>query len=217
MVDADSLFEAIQKGDPDAVRALLEIDPSLASVKTEQGTSAVLLAIYYGKPGIARLLSEAGLPLTIFEAAALGRLDRVQELVTENPALKNAYAPDGFQPLGLAAFFGHKAIVDYLLEQGADVNSASRNGQKVMPLHSAVAAQHVAITEALIRHGADVNAVQGEDFTPLHEAAQNGQIEMIRLLLDHGARVDVRDTSGRTPRDLAQEGGYSEAVDLLGE
>ncbi len=213
--DSQVLFEAIQKGDADAVRALLERYPSLATVQTEQGTSAVLLAVYYGKPGIARLLAESGLPLTIFEAAALGRLDRVQELTAQNPALKNDYSQDGFQPLGLAAFFGHKAIVDYLLEQDAEVNSPSRNGQRVMPLHSAVAAQQVAIAEALILHGADINAVQGENFTPLHGAAQNGQVEMVRLLLDHGALANVRDMSDRTPLDLALREGHGEAADLL--
>src|SRR5207302_4805426 len=77
--------------------------------------------------------------LDVFEAAALGRTKRLRELLDKDPSLANAWAGDGFQPLGLASFFGHTDAVRVLVERGAEVNSASRNRMKVMPLHSAAA------------------------------------------------------------------------------
>ena len=68
--------------------------------------------------------------LNIFEAAATGQTARVRELIAANPALLNAYAPDGFHPLGLAAFFGNKATVEVLLQAGARRESAVARGDE---------------------------------------------------------------------------------------
>src|SRR6266511_4377724 len=102
--------------------------------------SDVLEAIYRGDHEEAERLA-VGRELNVFEAAALGRTERLRELVEDDPSLANAWGEDGFQPLGLASFFGHVEAVGLLLERGAEVNSASRNKMKVMPLHSAAAAQ----------------------------------------------------------------------------
>ena len=95
--------------------------------------------MYYGQPAVGNLLVARGATLDVFSAAAAGQLEKVQELVAAEPDLANAYAEDGFQPLGLAAFFGHADVVRFLLAHGSQVNSPSRNDQHVMPLHSAVA------------------------------------------------------------------------------
>src|ERR671933_827542 len=101
--------------------------------------SDVLQAIYRGDREQAERLA-AGRELDVFEAAALGRTERLRELLDADPSLANAWADDGFQPLGLASFFGNVAAARLLVERGAEVNSASRNQMKVMPLHSAAAA-----------------------------------------------------------------------------
>ena len=101
--------------------------------------SELLQAVYRGdRARVVELL--AGKPeLDVFEAAAVGRVDRLRALLDEDPGLANAWAEDGFQPLGLASFFGHAEAARLLVERGADVNSASRNDFEVTPLHSAVA------------------------------------------------------------------------------
>ncbi len=215
MESTASFFSAIKQGDLTAVKSSLIKDPLLAGSHDEGGASAVLTAIYYGQPDIADLLIEHGAPLDLFEAAAVGRLDKVRALLDETPSLINAWAPDGFQPLGLACFFGHTAIVELLLSRGAEVNLPSRNGLKVQPLNSAVAGQHLQIARLLLDRGADPNARQGEDFTPLHGAAQNGQVDMIRLLLAHGADPRARSANGKTPYVLAVESGHAEAATLI--
>jgi ankyrin repeat protein len=210
-----SFFEAVKAGDQARVAALLEHTPSLIGARSESGTSAVLLAAYYGHPALAGWLAERSPRLDIFEAAAAGRRDRVAERLAEQPALANAYAADGFHPLGLAAFFGHVEVVEFLLGQGAGVNSPSNNAQRVMPLHSAAAGAHLAIARRLLDHGAEVNAVQAGGFVPLHSAAQNGQVEMVSLLLAHGAEVNARTHDGRTALNFALEGGHTAVVEVL--
>lgn len=215
METVQKFLEAVIEGNIALVEELVARDPSLVNARSESGVAAVLLAIYYNEPTIAELLIAKGADLNIFEASAAGKLDRVRDLLDENPSLLNAYAPDGFQPLGLASFFGHGPVVELLLSRGAEVNSPSANAQRVMPLHSAVANQHIEIARALLDHGADVNAKQADEFTPLHEAAQNGQLEMVKLLLAYGANKAAKKTDGQTAHAIAFEKGYQEVAELL--
>ncbi|HEX8772262.1 MAG TPA: ankyrin repeat domain-containing protein [Pyrinomonadaceae bacterium] len=213
----EGIIEAIKTGDVARVHEMLDADPQLAGSRNENGVSAVLLATYYGRNEIADALIERGAALDIFEAAAVGRAGRVEEILAARPELVNEYADDGFTPLGLASFFCQGAVASLLIERGADVNAASRNAQRVAPLHSAVSRRQTMIAEALLAHGANVNARQESGVTPLHQAAHNGQAEMVRLLLAHGADVQARMDDGQTPLSMALETGDEEVVALLRE
>ncbi len=216
MTTSQDFLAAIKAGHTAEVATLLDLDPGLVNARDENGLSAVLTAAYYQEPDIASLLVQRGAELNVFEACAVGELVRVQELIKLQPDLINAYAPDGFQPLGLAAFFGHTALVEWLLEVGAEVNSPSRNAMRVMPLHSAVANKRTDIVRLLLDHGADVNAAQADDFTPLHEAAQNGLLDVTQWLIDRGAAINPRLASnGKTPLTLALEGQHDGVAHLL--
>jgi len=212
---SDVFLEAVTSGDRARVRELLAQDPSLIERKSESGVSAVLLSVYYQKPEIAHDLVAAGARIEIFEAAALGDARRARELLQHDPGLANAFAVDGFQPLGLASFFRQPELVSLLLDAGAEVNSASRNSQRVMPLHSSVASHSLDITRVLLEHGADVNAVQQGGYTPLLEAAHAGELEILELLLQYGADPLARGEAGQTALDLAGQKGHSDIVARL--
>jgi ankyrin repeat protein len=213
------MFEAVQSGDVASVISLLDADPDLVNAKNEKGVSAVLLATYFGQREIAEVLLARGAELNIFEAAAVGNLDRIKTLVAENEGLINSHSSDGFTALGLAAFFGRKEVMNFLLTHGADPNAASENQMRVMPLHSAVAHRQpeiaTAMVESLLLNGAEVNSAQDGGWTPLHQAAAHGQIEIIKLLLEHKANVNSKSDDGTTPLQMAQNKGYFEAAELL--
>lgn len=217
MLTTEELFALIKHGQIEEVQAALIEDPGLVHAREPNGASAVLTAAYYSQPAIARLLVKYGASLDLFEAAAVGNLDAVRQHVSAQPDLVNAVASDGFQPLGLAAFFGHRDVAEYLLQAGAAVDSPSQNPLKVMPLHSAAAGSWTEVVRLLIAHGAPVNARQGEDFAPLHSAAQNGSLEIITALLEAGADVNVRDSEGKTPLVYALAENHEEAAALLRE
>src|SRR5688572_19007238 len=134
---ATELFTAIKGGDKEAVERLLERDRGLADARDENGLSPILTALYHGENDIATAILRRRPKLTVFEAAAAGDLARVREIVGRDGAQANAVAPDGYSPLGLAAFFKRREVVSYLIEMGADPRRASRQGG-FTPLHSAV-------------------------------------------------------------------------------
>jgi ankyrin repeat protein len=208
-------LDTVKAGKIEQVRQMIQEDPSLVDAHSESGLSAVVLAVYYGQPQLAALLVERGANLDIFEASMTGNLERLLEILDSQPELANGTALDGFQPLGLASFFGHRPAVELLLERGAEVNSPSRNEQRVMPLHSAAAGQHLEISRQLLARGADPNASQSGGFMSLHSAAQNGQMELVKLLVEHGADSRMRSDDGRSTLDFAREGGHGQVVELL--
>jgi hypothetical protein len=75
----NSLIETIQKGGIEQVRDLISKDPGLVQFKDENGLGSVSIAIYHGKPEIARLLIESGAPVTFFDHCALGDLKEMKE------------------------------------------------------------------------------------------------------------------------------------------
>lgn len=153
--------------------------------------SELLQAVYRGDQKKAEELLAQNPELDIFEAAAVGDTDRVRELLDADPEAANAWAEDGFQPLGLAVFFGHPETARVLLDAGAEVNSASRNDFKVMPLHSACAVKDAQrryeLAKLLLERGADPNTRQKDEFTPLMEADQQNDRRLRELLVQHGA------------------------------
>ena len=168
--------------------------------------SEVLDALYRGdSEGVeARLATHPD--LTIFEAAALGRFDRVRELVLLEPGFVDLWSPDGFTAVHLGAFFGHEAVVALLLQRGADPDPEARNALRVRPLHSAAAGNHTGIARLLLEHGADANARQAGGFTALHAAAQNGNDELYALLVERGADQEAATDDGRTVADFRGAG-----------
>lgn len=215
MVEREHFIKAVKSGDLILIQTALRAEPDLLREDFGGGPSPVLLAMYYGRPEVAKLLVRWGAPLDIFEAGAVGELEKAREWVESQPELVNAFSPDGFQPLGLASFFGHLEIARYLIAHGAEVNTASRNAQQVQPLHSAVAGGHLEIAEILIETGARINARQAHGYTPLHGAAQNGQLEMVKLLVENGAELVARGDDGLTALEFAQKQGHREVEEFL--
>jgi ankyrin repeat protein len=177
-----AFIQAIKAGDAVRVRDMLKLRPPLLYSVDVDGTSALLIALYWGKSEVLQALQSSRPKLTIFEAAALGDTARIQMLLRDRPARVRSFSHDGYTALHLAAFFGRVAAVRALLRGGASVNVESRNGMCVQPLGSAAAGNHTQVCRLLLDAGADVHARQAGGFTALMSAEQNGNAELAELL-----------------------------------
>lgn len=209
------LIDAIKNGEVEKTRALLDDHPDLVRAKTETGESVIMLAVYYGRREIAEVLLERIAQLDIFEAAAVGEIEQVVQALQHNPTQLSSFSNDGWTPLHLAAFFGHREIIAYLLDRGAEINLISKNELGVSPLHSALANRLIAIAELLLDRGADIDAQQGAGWTPLHYVAAIGELRLAKRLLAAGADPTVKNANGQTPLDVAIEKGHGHVAELL--
>jgi ankyrin repeat protein len=157
--------------------------------------SELLQALYRGDQGRVDSLVAQNPELNVFEAAALGKSERLRQLLGQDRSLANAYGDDGFQPLGLASFFGHAEAARVLLDAGADPNTLGRNEHiQTNALHAAAAGENAdedtryELCKLLLERGADPTIPQGRnDFRAIDAARQNGDERLERLLIEHGA------------------------------
>lgn len=185
-------LSAVATGDEVAAQAALSANPALSSAHTPDGIPVSLLALYHGRKELAQALGEAKREtLSIFEAAALGRIRDVSVLLHLHRDRAHEIAPDGFTALHLAAFFGHHYCAKLLLAEWADPNAVSQNPMRVTPLHSALVNKDESVVEplvaALLNANANPNCKQADGSTPLMAAQKNGHTRVERLLRAKGA------------------------------
>jgi len=172
-----------------------------ASSKTEDGGSLMQWCAYYGDVSAIRFLLSKGESL---------------------PSLGDDFG------LNAAAFHGHWRVCQFLIENGANVNSFLPDTAET-PLHAALSSSRPAqylVVKVLLESGADPNRrtnpsvetgafmrdcrTKGE--TPLHRAAAFASEQTIQLLLDAGSALDAKDANGDSPLGWASWYGRPDSL-----
>jgi hypothetical protein len=125
----------------------------------------------------------AGTPLG--RAAEKGQL-RVAQYLLDNDAEVN-FPANGSTPLSIAAWNGHKKMVELLLARGAAVNTFDGNGRT--PLLVAVVRNFPSVMEVLLAAKADPNVGTADAHTPLMAAVQQGSLP-IRMSSTNSRRTE---------------------------
>jgi ankyrin repeat protein len=213
------ILSAIRGGEVDAALAAIEEDPHAIRVRDGAGLSPVQLAAYEGWWDLVDAMLAKRPKLDPFEAAIVGDLDRVRELITEDHMLLWKRSPDGYTMLHLAAFFGRLEVLKLLLDHGAEVVTVSSSETAGTPLHSAVAGDdpetRLEVARALLRWKAPVDVAQTGGDTPLHIAAALGDRPLCELLVEHGADPARQNDDGHSPAETAEMNGHAGLAEWL--
>ena len=146
-------FEACALGATARASELLAADRQLVAQYSGDGFTALGLACFFGHRDVARLLLDAG--------------------ANPNQASRNALR---VAPLHSAAPPGTPALVDLLLQHGADPNAGESNG--MTPLHTAAGNGNREIVAVLLSAGADRTRQSHDGRTPAAIARQYGHPEI---------------------------------------
>ena len=160
-----------------------------------------------------------------------GDVDGVRALLERTPSLAEAEeawdhelsrkhalpVPTGGTPLVRAAQRNQLAMIDLLLDFGAEVDRSCPCAGGESALWAAVASGQVEATRHLLERGASPDHASFADHAPLHVAALRGYDEIVELLCEHGADGTRRDSHDRTPADWARQKGHDELADLLAD
>jgi ankyrin repeat protein len=115
----------------------------------------------------------------------------------------------------VAAYHGHKKIVELLLEWGADVDGGSYRGPQGTPLQAAAFEGDIEIVKLLLNKNADPNIKGGMNVTALHAASYRGFTDIVRLLITHGANVNCEGGDHVTALGAADFAAHTDIVELL--
>jgi hypothetical protein len=214
-----SFLDLVRQGKSQEIAEWVKDDPQIAESRDAQGVSALLWAVYSGQT-LVRDFLRSGLELDLSEAAAVGDVERLRELLGgDAEAAKeraNSRSADGWPLLHLAAAFADEATSRMLLDAGADVRQVSQTPMRNQALHAMLAlSKNAGVARLLIERGVDVNAAQTAGYRPLHQAAVTGREDLVRMLLDAGADKTARCDRGKTPADYARERGHTAVAELL--
>ncbi|KAI1452183.1 hypothetical protein F4805DRAFT_463019 [Annulohypoxylon moriforme] len=137
---------------------------------------------------------------------AILKIDESQEQLQETALLRAVLRQD-------------LAVLELLIEYGADINLSATPRIRRTPLQKAAEFGAVEVVQFLLNRGADVNAspTQHSGGTALQLAAIKGYVGIIELLLKKGADISAKGAllNGRTALEGAAEHGRLDTVALL--
>ena len=143
-----------------------------------------------------------------------GDLEEVKEILEGGKTSVNFVDYYGVSALMFAAEQGHTSVVEFLVQNKADLNLASfENGNTA--LHSAVKFNHLKIVEILLNAKADINTRDFDERTCVHYASIYGYNDILDLLLSSDAEPDLKDAYDFTPLIYAVMYNNNNAVMLL--
>lgn len=206
---ATPLIIAAFNGNPLSVRVLIELgaDPTISMPDTE--TNPLRWAVVKSFPEVVIALVEGGLDVDekfgtnqtqLHEAASDGNLEMVEVLAELGANVDEKSSVDGDTPLILAALRGHKDVLEFLIENGADPGIKNIFGGTA--LHFAAVFGQEAVISPLIEAGANVDEQDDVGRTPAHLAAFEGYKGIVALLLDAGADISIPAVNADLPVDI---------------
>nr|CAD1841714.1 unnamed protein product [Ananas comosus var. bracteatus] len=161
-------------------------------------------------------------------AATEGKIDVCKYFVEELGLDVNVTSYKGDTPLFHAALENHLAVVEYLLDHGADPSIPDERGYTVLHCASRERVHcpslrftregHCEVVNLLLSKGIPVDP---DSFvgTPLNAAARNRQEKIVKILLEHGANagadVNASTPSGTTPLSVAAQEGLTDFIKCL--
>ena len=220
LTEGDTPLHGAAKGGHDnLVQLLLEnkADPTTANIHSE---SALDIASRNGNINIVTRLTAA------MQSASSGELKSVLSMNAGN-ALYHSAANNQYD------------IVEWLLKNKADPNSAEESSGGVTPLHAAARYNHGNIIQLLLKYGADPDKTNNNNKRPLDiarqyhhqqaetellkteqgrqliEAIERGDIQQAGLLLQGGADPEYRNDQKQTPLHLAVTAKRLDLVNLI--
>ncbi|XP_065826130.1 transient receptor potential cation channel subfamily A member 1-like isoform X2 [Oscarella lobularis] len=152
--------------------------------------------------------------LPIHKAAAEGDIETVHRIVLSYPDAVYSTDVHGATALHHAASESALGVMDYLIQNGTDLNHQDEQGET--PLHWSIAFEKPEAMELLLNRGAatDVKTTTWE--TALHTAVRMQSSHMVKILASHEAvDVNVPGEHARTPLHIASLGENTDVIDIL--
>ena len=186
------------KSNKKAVAILIPKDADKVSLLLEK-------AILSGNKAFVQMLISRGADLTrktgidqsnqmypLHAVAKTGDRDLAELCISKGASVNVESDNDKMTPLHIASFYGNAAIVEYFIQNGANLEAI--DSEKRTPLINALhwnpeRIDNAVIPQMLVKAGAKVNCEDSQEKTPLHYAASGTDVKLVEMLIQSGAKV----------------------------
>lgn len=147
-----------------------------------------------------------------FAIARKGSIVDAQTYLQTHPNSINEVNQYKFSPLILACYNGNEDMVNFLLDNNAEINYISPEGTVLM---AATVKGNDKLVEKLLKLKADPNLTNEKGITALMYAVQFKNAKIVNLLLRYGANKLIIDAEGKTAFEYAVLSKNDEIINLL--
>ena len=135
-------------------------------------------------------------------------------LLTDHGIPVDGWEP-GCNPLWYAVQGRCEDLVNFLLDNGANVNGTLPNIPPIVLCNLTKFEEGVKILQILLDRGANIDAQDPEGWAILHKAARETSEKTTRMLVKRGAKTRLKDDEGRKPIDLCMDTGKGRRIAKL--
>lgn len=216
---------AIEDGDLEAVKALIEEEGAAVDTPIDYGESSITplqKASWDGDLPIVEYLLSKGANVNardteshetaLTNAVKRSHTEIVKALIAAKAdvSLRDKF---DFNAFTSAVAAGNQEIAGMLLDAGAKIGEGA---SALTPLAFAVSSGNIEMIRFLVERGADVDqgAKKGEQ-TALISAILAAQVEAVKTLIELKANVNTKMKDGTTPLKMARKGDQEDIVALL--
>ncbi|XP_055729756.1 ankyrin repeat family A protein 2-like isoform X1 [Salvelinus fontinalis] len=125
----------------------------------------------------------------------------------------NLQDEEGFTPLMWAAAHGQIAVVEFLLQNGANPNLLAKGRESALSL--ACSKGYTDIVKMLIDCGVDVNEYDWNGGVPVLYAVHGNHLRCVEILLESGADPTIESDSGFNAMDMAVAMGHRNVQQVM--
>ncbi|CAG9333790.1 unnamed protein product [Blepharisma stoltei] len=142
-----------------------------------------------------------------------GIKEKEKELVVQNKSTNFCCLYKSIVCLAYNHNKGCKKMLEYLLEQGFDLNSVCEHETPLFI--SAAEYGDVEMMEFFYKNGAQINVQDFRGYTALHSASANGHEKAVMQLIDWGVSTSITNNNGSTALMLAEMNNRIKICELL--
>jgi len=181
------------------------------------GGSSVMFAAAGGHFNCTKQLIELGADVNAIARATPEYLEKLKKMVEEGQVKDDEPNVDGVTALHVAAQGGHQAVIDILIEAGADVTIL--DDEKRSPLLLAIKGNFGEVASSLVKAGANPNTEyvddEGKSHNLLFDAIMVENDAFAQMLIEKGASLDYADEKKVSVLLQAAHRGMSNVTEKL--
>ena len=147
-----------------------------------------------------------------FDIARKGSLSEIKSLFEKDKNSINAIDEKGSSMLILACYRGNHQVAQFLIDNGADLNYASTNGNALM---ACVFKNEIQLLDELLQKKANIDLTDANGQTALMLAVQLNNVQMVKKIVSSGANKSLKCKQNKTAFEYAVFSNNEEIINLL--